>query len=394
LVVAGVIALVIASDAVALTPIYPPSITSVTPSSGLPGEIITITGYAFQTPVRAVFAFSDGTRKEAFIVSVTWTTLVAITPGVDIDPSEPKVADIILTFDAGTPSELSVVKKETFTFMGGDVAPLVKAVSPTTGSTSGGTRVAILGNGFQAPVTVTVLPDGDEIQIIRVSPQKIDVIMPPSRHGAGEAGFVVTNVGSGKQTTFEHAFLYRLPMVVTSVGPGSGPLVGGTSLMIEGANFSEPVAVVVAGFAARVIDVTPTRIIVVTEMASTSNCRNVSGNVLVMNLNDGGDFTAGPQFTYLVQKPTFVSTSLAGPYLIATLANTSIDARFDLGGRALRIVSIGLNRDGNVAYTLAMPPDAFASSLLRLVDPRTGCTAAARIRFLQDRDLPARDSKP
>src|ERR1700737_2940371 len=74
-----------------------PTITSVTPAFGRPagGQTVTIAGTNFRAPVRVLFDFGPPIGlKEAFVVSVTATQIVVLTPAVDLAAAQSLPATI------------------------------------------------------------------------------------------------------------------------------------------------------------------------------------------------------------------------------------------------------------------------------------------------------------
>jgi hypothetical protein len=239
-----------------------PTITSVSPTTGRPqgGEQVTITGTNFNSPVRVLFDPGMGaTPKEAFVVSVSPTQIVVITPAFDVGTAQTVVTDVIVLTSAGTPAEQRVVKAQGFTFAAAVLTPIVRALQPTSGPTSGGTRVTIIGDAFQSPVQVFF--GAAEAQVISVNFSQIIVMSPrggdttPGGSGVvtGPVDIIVKNINSGTTVTFSGGFRYTPKMQITTVAPTEGPFTGGTRIRIDGVGFDDPLAVVVGGVAAQVI---------------------------------------------------------------------------------------------------------------------------------------------
>ena len=114
-------------------------------------------------------------------------------------------------------------------------APTITAngVSPSTGSTSGGTSVTITGSGFTA-VTTGVTFGGIAASFTVNSVSQITATTPA--HSAGPVDVVViTGAGTATATA---AFTYISPPAVTGIAPNKGPTVGGTSVVITGTSFT------------------------------------------------------------------------------------------------------------------------------------------------------------
>jgi hypothetical protein len=206
-----------------------PSVTGITPSSGplIGGTLVTILGSNFT----GATAVSFGTQAAVSFTVVSDTALTAVAP---IQAAAGAV-DVTVTTYGGTSSTGSA-DRFTYTYTAGS-APTVTGISPTSGSTAGGTAVTVSGTGFTGATAVkfgstaatsfTVLSD---TQLTATAP-------------AGSAGMVditVTTGGGTSSTGSADQFTYvSTPVpIVTHVSPGTGTTAGGTSVTITGNNFS------------------------------------------------------------------------------------------------------------------------------------------------------------
>jgi hypothetical protein len=89
-------------------------------------------------------------------------------------------------------------------------APTVTAISPTSGTTSGGTSVTITGTGFSAGATVS-LGGTSATSVMVVSATSITATTPA--HAAGAVNVVVTNTDT-QSGTLSNGFTYSLPETV------------------------------------------------------------------------------------------------------------------------------------------------------------------------------------
>jgi hypothetical protein len=344
-----------------------PTITSVSPITGRPqgGEQVTITGTNFNSPVRVLFDPGMGaTPKEAFVVSVSLTQIVVITPAVDVGTGQTVATDVIVLTQAGTPTEQRVVKAQGFTFAAAVLTPIVRALQPTSGPTSGGTRVTIIGDAFQSPVQVFF--GAAEAQVISVNFSQIIVMSPragdtaPGGSGVvtGPVDIIVKNIGSATTVTFSGGFRYTPKMQITTVGPTEGPFTGGTRVRIDGIGFDDPLAVVVGGVAAQVISVSGSQVIVITNAVNLTGCADVPGPITVTNTNDG-DTADGPIFTFRTPKPLITAISPnpanSGGTTNITVLNALGFARITIGGVAVNITSSTVNSDGTTTFTVQIP---------------------------------------
>jgi hypothetical protein len=356
-----------------------PTITSITPATGRPqgGEQIAINGTNFRPPVRVLFDPGMGaTPKEAFVVSVSPTQIVVVTPAVDVGLGQTLATDVIVLTEAGTPTEQRVVKAAGFTFQSAVLTPSIVTVNPATGPSTGGTRITISGSGFQAPVQVTFggaaggagapLASQVELQVISVNFNQIIAITPEQRlidptliMNSGAIALRVLNINSAKDAVLAGAFRYLPKMQITTVAPTAGPFTGGTRIRIDGIGFDDPLAVVVAGVGAQVISVSGSQVVAITNGVNLTGCSDVTGPIVVTNTNNG-DTAQGPAFIFRTPKPliTAVSPNPAniGGTTNITVLNALGFARISVGGVAVNITSSTVNPDGTTTFTVQLPP--------------------------------------
>lgn len=118
-----------------------------------------------------------------------------------------------------------------------DTSPTVTAISPDSGSLTGGTEVTISGSGFVGPSTTVVFGTTHATDVKVTSPGTITAIAPA--HSAGSVDVTVTTTATGRGTSATDPldlFAYGPPRV-TGLSPGSGPVIGGTTVTITGSSF-------------------------------------------------------------------------------------------------------------------------------------------------------------
>lgn len=152
--------------------------------------------------------------------------------GVPGEPSAP-VATTIRSYVEGVASCLGVVP-----------GPAVTSVLPTSGPASGGTPVTISGSGFLSGASVKI--GGTAATSVTVVNSTTITATTPA-HLAGAADVTVNNPGS-QGATLAGGFGYLV--VVSSIDPASGPMAGGTPVMISGAGFQTGAGVTTGGVAA------------------------------------------------------------------------------------------------------------------------------------------------
>jgi hypothetical protein len=334
-----------------------PSITSVTPTLGIPsgGERIQIIGKNFKEPVRVLFDTGGALPVEAFVVSRTDTLIEVLTPSVNLGAGQQLVADVIVITQAGTANEARAELSNSFTFRAEVLTPRVTTTTPNSGPVTGGTRVTIFGDGFQAPVQV--LFGAAEARVVTVEFSQIIVEAPAARDTSdngsgtvtGPVSITVRNINSATEVTLAVGFRYVAAIDITSFRPLLGPATGGTDVVIDGIGFLSPVDVSFAGQRATVLQVTGTRILARTS-ALASACAGATGVLLVTNVNNGdfeifGDAAEEDRFQYVPVLPLITSISpipvVVGGSLSVTVRDPGVgplgagDIRFTVNDRTL-----------------------------------------------------------
>ncbi len=141
--------------------------------------------------------------------------------------------DITVSTYAGT-SSTSSADHFTYTIPG---VPSVSSLSPSSGSTAGGTLVTLSGSGFTDASAVTL--NGNTISDFTVnSDNQITLIMPPG--SAGVWDLTVTSPIGASTPSSSDQFTYSLASAptVSSLGTSSGSTAGGTPVTITGTNFT------------------------------------------------------------------------------------------------------------------------------------------------------------
>lgn len=174
-----------------------PVITSLTPTSGGTGgtTYVTITGANFLGTTSVTFG---GTAATFFSV-VSATTLTVYTPA-----HAAGTVDVRITNAAGTSVDAGAA--DDFTYIG--TGPVVSSISPTSGPTTGGTTVTIIGSGFTGTTSVTF---GGTAATFTVNSSTSITATSPA-HSAGTVDVIVTSPAGTSPNTTADNFTY------TSVG--------------------------------------------------------------------------------------------------------------------------------------------------------------------------------
>jgi hypothetical protein len=178
--------------------------------------------------------------------------------------------------------------------------PTVTSITPTSGSTGGGTSVTITGSNFVAGATVAlggVAATG--VTVVNAT----TITATTGAHAAGAVNVVVTNP-NGQSGTLTNGFTYGSlspPPTVTSVMPNSGSTAGGTGVTITGSNFVAGATVTLGGVAATGVTVVNATTITATTGAHAAG----AVTVVVTNPNlQSGSLTKG----FLYVTPPAVSS--------------------------------------------------------------------------------------
>jgi hypothetical protein len=144
----------------------------------------------------------------------------------------------------------AVVSADQFTYSSAPVVPVVSAVSPSSGSTAGGTSVTITGSGFAGATAVT-FGGSAGTNVVVLSDTSITVTSPA--HAVAVTNVRVTAPAGQSAVVSADQFTYSsapVGPVVSSVSPNTGPTSGETLVTITGSGFTDATTVVFGGVAA------------------------------------------------------------------------------------------------------------------------------------------------
>ncbi len=250
-------------------------------------------------------------------------------------------------------------------------APTISAVSPTSGSTVGGTAITITGTNFVSGATVSV-GDTAANNVSVVNATTITATAPA--HAAGVVSVAVSNPDS-QSATKSSAFTYIAPNpTLTSVSPSTGLTTGGTSVTITGTNLTTPAAVTIGGTAATNVTLVSSTQITATTPAHTAGVVSV-----VVTFGSGSDaVTLNNAFTYTVPAPTVSTLSptsgliSGGTTVTITGTNFVNVSAVTFGGTAATSVNVA----SNTSLTAVVPAHA-AGSVAVVVTTATGSGSKA-----------------
>ena len=201
-------------------------------------------------------------------------------------PAQPAgTVDITVTTPAGGTS--SPTTADHFTYAG----PTVTAVSPSTGTTAGGTTVTIKGKGLTGATTVAF--GSDDATNVTANKAGTQITATSPVEAAGQVDVVVTTEGGRSAIVPADQFTYVGP-TVTQVSPATGPPGGGNNVTITGTELTGATSVTFGGVQASITSVNPkgTKVVVTAPAGS--------GTVEVIVTTPGGSSGSVPadQYTY------------------------------------------------------------------------------------------------
>ena len=193
--------------------------------------------------------------------------------------------------------------------------PKVTAISPTSGSASGGNSVIITGSNFTGTSGAGGVKFGaaNATSYVVNSNTQITAVAPSG--AVGSVDVTVTNGGTTSPTSAADVYTYIAAPTVSSVAPSAGPTGGGTTVVITGTNLSGATAVKFGATAATAFTVNST-----TQITATSPAGGAGAVDITVNTAGGTSATsASDSFTY-VAPPTVSSIApISGPATGGTL---------------------------------------------------------------------------
>jgi hypothetical protein len=256
--------------------------------------------------------------------------------------------------------------------------PTVSAVSPSSGSTAGGTNVTITGTGFIAGTTVAIGQGSGPVtgaialtNVTVVSSTKITA----TTGGGAKAGtwslFVTTSGGTSAANAGDN-FTYVAPSVVptvSAVSPGSGPTSGGTAITITGTGFVSGATVRIGqgnGPVTGAIAATNVTVVSSTKITATTGGGAKAGTWSLFVATSGGTSAAnaGDNFTY--------TTGAVAPTVSAVSPNSGPVA----GGTSITITGTGFVTGATVAIGQGS-------------GPVTGAIAATNVKVISSTQITA-----
>ena len=276
-----------------------PTFVSISPSSGTfaGGTLVTITGTGFTGATAVTIGGATATN----LTVVSNTEITATTPA----STSAGAADVIIVTPGG-----SVTGSKAFTYTA--PAPTFTSISPTSGTTAGGTSLTITGTGLTGATAVTI-GGATATGLTVVSDTEITATSPAGT--AGTANVVITAPGGTLTETGAFTFTGTTSVpTVTGVSPTYGPVSTGTSITITGTGFTGATAVTVGGTA-----VTSFTVVSDTEITATTPATSTAGQVDVLVTTPSGTSSSvlGDLYNFAntattVPVPIFIASPISG----------------------------------------------------------------------------------
>jgi len=280
------------------TYVPPPTVTTVNPTAGptTGGNTVVITGTNFS----GASAVSFGGTAASFTVSSA-TTIIAAAPA-----GAAGTVDVRVTTVGGT-SATSAADHYVYV-----AAPIVGAISPPSGPSTGGGSVTITGSNFTGATTVmfgaaaaTGFTINSDTQITATAPAGATVMVDVR----------VSNLGGTSAITAADRYAYINAPYIIGVSPAAGPTAGGTTVTITGQVLAGVTAVSFGGAPAAGFTVVSNTSITAVSPAGAAGMADIR----VTSLGGTSMVTSSDQFRYAAA-PTVASLSPAsGPATGGTL---------------------------------------------------------------------------
>ncbi len=177
-------------------------------------------------------------------------------------------------------------------------APSITSISPSTGSTNGGTTVTITGDNLSG-VAYVYFGSVAATSFNVVSPAEIQAVSPAE--SASTVNITVTTPGGTSPVTSADQFTYTSstptpqPPTVTSITPTSGSTNGGTSVTITGTGFVSGATVKFGSVPATAVTVNSATSIMATSPAESASTVNIT----VTTPGGTSTISSADQFTYV-----------------------------------------------------------------------------------------------
>jgi hypothetical protein len=359
----------------------PPTVSSVSPNTGpiTGGQTVTITGTSFIGATSVTFggvpATGVGTPSCSAVTPPSTVSVCTIT--VTTPPHASGFVDVAVTTPVATGSGTNLYSYSAS-------PPTVTAISPVTGSTTGGTKVTITGTNFTGTPEVTI--GGVAAAEVTVINSTTLTAVTPAGTGSNVPVVVITSFGN---STAANIYSYVAPPppilpapTVTSVSPGFGTTLGLTPVTIKGTNLTGATNVTFGGNPA-------TNVIVVDAATITAlTPPGAVGLVAVAVTTPGGTGSAANAYQYVVAAPTVTAvtantgTNLGGSTVTITGTNFSGATAVTFGGNPVTSFTVLTATTISATTPAATPPGAVGAVDVTVTTPAGTGTGAKLFTYV------------
>lgn len=270
-----------------------PTIAAISPTDGPAGggNAVTITGSSFASGATVTFAGSTAT-----VTSQSDTRLVVTAP-----TGTAGSATVVVT----NPGSLTASTSYAY-----NAAPTISSISPSAGSSAGGTTVTVTGTGFFGTPLVRI---GGFCTVLSSSATSIVALTPT---GTGTQN-VVVQLADLQTATLASGYTYDSSLGVSLVSPNDGSEAGGETVTLTGIGFTVSSTVRFGSNSASISSGTATQLVV------TAPASSVVGPLLV-TVADPSAGSASRLYTYHA-----LSVSSVAPTRGSTLGGSTVTINGD-----------------------------------------------------------------
>ncbi|MGW3010143.1 Ig-like domain repeat protein [Streptomyces sp. NPDC001219] len=242
------------------------------------GTLVTIIGRNFTGATAVTF----GSRRAASFTVLDANTIIAVTP------SGNGSVPVTVTTPGGT------ARVGSFFYI---PWPSLTGIAPATGPVGGGNTVLLTGAGLSTALLVRF---GDAVAFpTALSDRQVSVTVPPAA-GPGTVPVQITTIGGVSNRLL---YTYAVVANVTGISPDTGPIAGGTTVVLTGSGLARVSGVTIGGVPVRSFRAYSDNLLVVVTPAG------VPGPADIVVTTPGGSVTLPNAFGYKAPSTMTVSSA-------------------------------------------------------------------------------------
>lgn len=336
------------------TALNAPTLSNITPGYGAQGggATITLTGWDLATTTGVSFG---GVNAASFAVASN-NQLTVVTPPA----STPGTVQVVVTTLGGVSNPILYQYAAT---------PVLTGISPARASIAGGTSITLTGQNLD---TAGFSIDGAGVSTTSRTATQATFTAPA--HVAGSVAVVATSMGGSSQPL---TLTYVGPPSVLGVQPATGPVGGGTSVLVYGQGFLGASAVTFGGTPASQFTVVNDTLI------DAVAPPHAAGPVQLWVTTVGGSSIAG--YTYTYPQPTVSGFTPASGAATGGTAVTITGTGFTgaLGVRFGGVLATGLTVQGDTQLAATTPAGtAGSNAIVTVITPGGQADASGRFAYM------------